>query len=172
MWVFDLSGRIRLWEASFHSTCKYYIYNRLRITSLIYNLTIKSVIQPKYLLSALHPPGEIVLHKPFSWHDPQEWRFKYGVVSSATKIKAIEPMGAPSSIISWQNKRFNNRIASPNSDAEGSFRLLCNMCQNFQTHATNPSPFLIFQGCSFCCNKIRLVDPTLYVSNLFYIFNN
>ena len=79
-------------------------------------------------------------------------------------------MGAPITVLQWLLKRYNSRLASYNSNAEGSLRLLCDMCGKFQVLSSQPSPNLTQQGCSMCISKINLMDTNLLVSyNIFLV---
>ena len=119
---------------------------------------------PKYLLSVLHPPGQIILKEPFQWDQTDENRYTYANISTSTKILYASRMGAPITILSWQQKRFNCRLASFSSDAEGSVRLLCDACGKFQVLNATPDQHITQQGCGMCIPKMSLVDTSLLVS--------
>ena len=119
------------------------------------------------MLSAIHPPGEIYLQEDFDWRKPDEWRFAYGNISSGSKIIACQRLGAPITIISWMLKRHSLKYSSAQSNAEGSTRLLCQMCHRFRTQSPTSSPHLGYQGCGSCINKLNLVDATLLVRKIF-----
>ena len=126
---------------------------------------------PQYLLSSLHPPGQIYLTHKYDWQDPMEWRYAYGNISSASKILGCQRMGSPLTIGSWQLKRFNLRYSSFKNNAEGNFRLLCTDCSQFQVLAVKPSRFITSQGCSLCINKLSFVDTTMCVSLPIFLRN-
>ena len=127
-------------------------------------------MMPQYMLSAIHPPGEVYLQEVYDWRSPLEWRFSYGNNSSSSKIIACQRIGAPITVISWMLKRYNNKYGSIQSNAEGSLRLLCRMCHPFQTQSPNPSPHIGLQGCGTCIMKLNLVDTTLLVRILFTFY--
>lgn len=118
---------------------------------------------PKYLQSILHAPGQIPLKKAFHWEDTDENRYAYANIASTTKILYANRLGTPISILSWQQKRYNTRLASFNSDAEGSVRLLCDICSKFQVLNVRPDQHLTQQGCGMCIAKAPLLDTSLMV---------
>ena len=119
---------------------------------------------PKYLLSSIWPPGQIpVLDTEFDWLNTNETKWLYGNIASTTKIYSTSRLGAPISLLCWQLKRYNCRLASMASNAEGSLRLLCDLCSKFQIFTSKPNPNLRFQGCSMCLDRVNLVDTTCLV---------
>ena len=126
---------------------------------------------PKYLHSVLHPPGQIPIKEEFKWDTTDENRYTYANIASSTKILYANRLGAPLSLLSWQQKRFNTRLASFNSDAEGSVRALCDLCSKFQVLNAEPDQHITQQGCGMCIGKLSLVDPSLMVSNVIYTYN-
>ena len=129
----------------------------------------KSALVPKWMLSLLHPPGQIYLAQQYDWESPREWRFSYGNLSSSSKILGAQRMAAPLTVVSWQLKRFNLRYGSFKINCEGSFRLLCGDCHKYQSQAVKPSPYITQQGCGFCIGRLNYVDTTLCVSYSFLV---
>ena len=127
---------------------------------------------PRYLLSCIHPPGQIPLTQEFQWDDTDEIRWTYGNIASSTKILTASRMGAPITVLQWLLKRYNSRLASYTSNAEGSTRMLCDMCGKFQVLAHKPSAHITQQGCSMCISKINLMDPSLLVRLLIYFHDH
>ena len=119
---------------------------------------------PKYLLSCIWPPAQIPITEKFDWETTSELRWGYGNIASSSKVLTTSRLGAPIPILSWVLKRYNNRLASASSNAEGSHRLVCDLCNKFQLLAVSPGPHITHQGCSVCIGKLPLVDPTLLVS--------
>ena len=91
-------------------------------------------------------------------------KWYYGNIASSTKILTLSRVGGPISMIQWQLKRFNLRLASHASASEGSLRLLCDACNKFQCLTPKNDPHLALQGCSMCLSKMSLVDTSLLVS--------
>ena len=119
---------------------------------------------PKYLLSAIYAPGYVaVTDDEFDWENTTELKWYYGNISSSTKILTLSRVGGPISMIQWQLKRFNLRLASHASASEGSLRLLCDACNKFQCLTPKAEPHLALQGCSMCLPKMSLVDTSLLV---------
>ena len=114
-------------------------------------------------MSVLHPPGQVILKQPFKWDQTDENRYAFANISTTTKILYALRMGTSLTILSWQQKRFNCRLASFNSNAEGSVRLLCDSCGKFQVLNANPDPHITQQGCGMCISKVGLVDVSLMV---------
>ena len=131
-----------------------------------YHLTIQESLFPRYLFATLHPPGRIpVMEKVFDWKTTSETRWTYGNIASPTKIFTLSRLGGPISMINWQLKRNNLRLASYSSDAEGSLRLLCEQCSKFQVMNPRADPQIGLQGCSMCISKTVFIDTTALVSN-------
>ena len=118
------------------------------------------------MLSVLHPPGQVILKTPFKWDQTDENRYAYANISTTTKILYALRMGTSLTLLSWQQKRFNCRLASFNSNAEGSVRLLCDSCGKFQVLNANPDPHITQQGCGMCISKVGLVDVSLMVRSI------
>ena len=117
------------------------------------------------MFAVLHAPGQLpVLEEKYNFKDTRESKWSYGNIASTTKILTASRMGSPITVLQWQLKRFNNRLASYSSNAEGSVRLLCDMCNKFQIMDPRPNHHLGAQGCSMCIQKLPLVDTTLLVS--------
>ena len=119
------------------------------------------------MLSVIHPPGQIpVLEDEFLWKDTLENRWNYGNIAGPTKVFYANRMGCPITILQWQLKRHNLRLASYSSNAEGSLRMLCDLCAKFQIMSAKTNPYLGWQGCSQCINKTTFVDSTGQVLQL------
>ena len=134
---------------------------------------------PRYLLSVIHPPGQVpVTERDFNWQTTRETKWLYGNIATSTKIKTASRLGAPIPVLLWQLKRVNLRLSSFSSNAEGSTRLLCDLCSKFQIFSPRVNHHLRNQGCSMCLQKINLIDTTCLVSNnpsikhLFYFKSN
>ena len=121
---------------------------------------------PEYLLSSIWPPGQIpVITTDYDWLHTRETKWLYGNISSVTKIFTLSRLGAPIPVLMWQLKRYNCRLASMASNAEGSLRLLCDLCSKFRLFSTQVNPNLRHQGCSMCLDRVNLVDTTALVRN-------
>ena len=119
---------------------------------------------PNYMFAILHPTGQLpVLDEKFDFRTTDEHKWSYGNIASTTKILTASRMGVPIPMLQWQLKRYNNRLASFSSNAEGSIRLLCDMCNKFQVMDPRPNHHLGAQGCSMCIHKLPFIDTTLLV---------
>ena len=119
------------------------------------------------MFSVLHPPGQIpVMEREFSWRETKETRWTYGNIASPTKIFTASRIGSPITLLQWQLKRNNLRLASYSSDAEGSLRLLCEACGKFQIMSPRASAQIGYQGCAMCIQKCHFIDTTALVSPL------
>ena len=99
--------------------------------------------------------------------------WSYGNIASSTKVLYATRMGCPIPMLQWQLKRYNLRLASYSSDAEGSLRVVCDLCNKFQIMSPRKNPHLGWQGCAMCINKATYVDVTGHVSNItLYITNS
>ena len=124
----------------------------------------QEAIVPRYLLSVIHPPGQVpVTERNFDWQTTRETKWLYGNIATPTKIKTASRLGAPIPVLLWQLKRVNLRLSSYSSNAEGSTRLLCDLCSKFQIFSPRTNHHLRNQGCSMCLQKINLVDTTCLV---------
>ena len=120
---------------------------------------------PDYLTSCLHPPGEVpVTEDEFLWRTTSEIRWYYGNIASSSKILTLSRVGGPISMIQWQLRRFNCHLGSYSTNAEGSLRMNCDMCNKFQSLSPEVNPHLKSQGCSMCLGKLNLIDTSLLVS--------
>ena len=121
------------------------------------------------MTSVIHPPGQIpVLEAEYNWKETKETRWSYGNIASSTKVLYATRMGCPIPMLQWQLKRYNLRLASYSSDAEGSIRAFCDLCNKFQVMSPRKNPYLGWQGCGMCINKAVFVDVTGHVSILPY----
>ena len=117
------------------------------------------------MTSIVHPPGQIpVMEEQFQFKETHETRWSYGNIGSITKIFTASRMGCPLTMLQWQLKRFNLRLASYASNAEGSLKLLCDSCNKFMIMSIRKNPFLEHQGCSMCIQKTVFLDNTGLVS--------
>ena len=124
------------------------------------------------MVSVVHPPGQLpVVEDTFDWNTTTETKWYYGGIAFSTKILTATRIGAPITVLSWQNKRFNCRSASHSTCAEGSLRLLCDSCSKFQIFSPQNNPHLTSQGCSMCISKVGLLDTTLQVSFLYWFIH-
>ena len=120
---------------------------------------------PKYLMSALWAPGQVpVVDDEFEWKTTTEQKWYYGNIGSTTKVMTLSRLGGPISMIQWQLKRNNCRLASPTLASEGSLRQLCELCNKYQSLTPKVTPHLDLQGCSVCLNKLNFIDVSLLVS--------
>ena len=119
------------------------------------------------MMSVIHAPGQIpVLEDDYLFNQTHETRWSYGNIASSTKVYYATRMGCPITILQWQLKRYNLRLASYASDAEGSLRMLCDLCAKFQLMHPQPNPYLRWQGCSQCITKTTYIDATGQVINI------
>ena len=129
------------------------------------------------MTAVIHAPGQIpILEDDFFWKDSLETRWSYGNIAGSTKVLYANRMGCPIPMLQWQLKRYNLRLASNASDAEGSIRMLCDLCAKFQIMHSKPNPYLGWQGCSQCINKTTFIDAAGQVIltnlNITYIIYN
>ena len=117
------------------------------------------------MLNLVHPPNMVIVSDEFAWESSNEYRWGYGNISSSTKVLTASRMGAPIPVLMWQLKRYNNHLASYSSNAEGSHRMLCDLCGQFQVLTPHETPHLTHQGCSMCIGKVNLIDTTFLVSS-------
>lgn len=117
-------------------------------------------------MSVIHAPGQVpVLEDDYLFNKTHETRWSYGNIASSTKIYYATRMGCSITILQWQLKRYNLRLASYASDAEGSLRMLCDLCAKFQLMHPKPNPYLRWQGCSQCITKTTFIDVSGQVIN-------
>ena len=109
------------------------------------------------------------MEEEFNWKTTRETRWSYGNIASPTKIFTLSRLGGPITMLNWQLKRNNLRLASYSSDAEGSLRLYCEHCSKFQIMSPRADKQIGLQGCSMCINKSVFIDTTALVSNIFRI---
>ena len=134
-------------------------------------LIFQETLLPNYLLSVVHPPGQIpVLEDEYYWQTTRETRWSYGSIGSSTKVLYATRMGCPITIILWQLKRYNLRLASYSSNAEGSIRLLCDRCNKYQIMSPRPNPHLGWQGCAMCISKCTYIDVSGQVRLMIHSF--
>lgn len=135
------------------------------LTLGISNPSFQDTIAPRYLLSVIHPPGQVpITERDFDWQTTRETKWLYGNIATTTKIKTASRLGAPIPVLLWQLKRVNLRLSSFSSNAEGSTRLLCDLCSKFQIFSPRENHHLRNQGCSMCLQKVNLIDTTCLVS--------
>ena len=112
------------------------------------------------MLAHIHPPNMIPVTDQFEWENTDEVRWAYGNIASSTKVLTASRLGTPIPILMWQLKRYNNHLASYSSNAEGSHRMLCDLCGKFQVLSPRATPHLSQQGCSMCIGKVSLIDTS------------